>query len=144
MAILKSIETPQGVIGTYHKIVNAQISIPNSSIEITWNIYASPEAREAGKNILWQERETIPFSDLTVDPRVGLYELLANRFGSALSGGMGDEGQKPASTEMALTSAAQVAPVAEVVEPEVIVPEVLVTDSAGVLMRVGGSPFSDK
>lgn len=91
MAILKPIETPQGVTGTYHKILKAEINALAEIVEITIAIFASPEARAADRGVLWHEYVTIPFSDLTQDPRDLLYPMLAAYVSSPLVGGTPDD-----------------------------------------------------
>lgn len=90
MAILKPYETPQGVTGTYHKILKAEIKALTEVVEITIAVFASPEARAADRGVLWHEYVTIPFADLTQDPRDLLYPMLAAYVASPLVGGVPD------------------------------------------------------
>lgn len=91
MALIKPFDTPQGVTATYHKIIKADINVAEQVIEVVLAIYASPEAREAGKSPLWHEYPRLPFSAFAEDPRVQLYSLLPADSTCYLSGATGDE-----------------------------------------------------
>ena len=91
MAIIKPFETPQGVVATYHKIIKAEINVSSQTVEIVVAIYASPEARDAGRGVLWHEYPRIPFASLTQDPRDLLYPMLAAFGDSYLRGGATDQ-----------------------------------------------------
>lgn len=90
MAIIKPFETPQGVPATYHKIIKAELLMVSEVVLVTVAIYASADAREAGKNVLWHEYQSIPFAALTQDPRDLLYPMLAMYGDSFLRGGAPD------------------------------------------------------
>ena len=115
MAIIKSFETPQGVNATYHKILKAEISMLSQHVEIVVAVYASAEARDAGKGVLWHEYPRIPFTSLTQDPRDLLYPMLSAYSLSYLRGGAPDQegGGAPGNFEIALTDAAMAEPVPE-------------------------------
>ena len=121
MAIIKTYETPQGVNATYHKVVKGEISVATSSIEITVAIFASVEARDSGKNVLWHEYVRLPFERLANDPRNMLYQMLAAFEGSYLQNGASDV-TTPACPEAALLPAPEpvAAPEPEPVEAPVI------------------------
>ena len=108
MAIIKPFETPQGVTATYHRIIKAEIAVATETVDIVVAIYASPEARAANKGALWHEYQSIPFSDLTQDPRDLLYPMLAAFNASYLLGGTTDaEGSgAPGNFTISLTAAA--------------------------------------
>jgi hypothetical protein len=91
MAIIKEFETPQGVEATYHKLLKAEIDAVHETVTITVAIFASPEARASGKNVLWHEYQSIPFTALTQDPRDLLYPMLAYYGASFLRGGVPDQ-----------------------------------------------------
>lgn len=91
MAIIKDFATPQGVVARYHKIVKAEILPATASVNITLAIFATPEARDSGAQVLWHEYVSIPFSALTQDPRDLLYPMLAYFGDSYLRGGQPDE-----------------------------------------------------
>lgn len=90
MAIIKPIETPHGIIATYHKLLKAEVDAQAQTIMLVVAMYASAEARDAGRNVLWHEYQAIPFSALTQDPRGLLYPLLAAYGDSFLLGGAPD------------------------------------------------------
>lgn len=91
MALLKAFETPQGVVGNYHKILKADINCESETVTIWVQVYASAEARDAGKGMFWMEYITVPFDKLTQDPRGLLYPMVAYFGDSTLRGGVPDE-----------------------------------------------------
>ena len=94
MAIIKDFETPQGITATYHKLLKVEIrsaldSEPNQVI-CTVAVYASAEARSAGRDYLWLQYVSFPLSTFSTDPRSAFYSLLESNVSSYLAGGIGD------------------------------------------------------
>lgn len=77
MALIKPVKTPHGVLAKYHKLLRAEIDAVAATMTLTVAIYADSEARDTGGLVLWHEYLTVPFEDLTQDPRAALYALLA-------------------------------------------------------------------
>lgn len=90
MAIIKDFMTPQGITASYHKIIKAEISCEAATIQVMVAIFASAAARDTGKQVLWHEYVTIPFSALTQDPRDLLYPMLSAFGQSYVAGGLPD------------------------------------------------------
>ena len=91
MAILKNVLTPQGVNATYHKLVKAEIDANEQVLRAQIAIFASPEARNEGKLILWNEYVTIPFSEIDGNPLDLFYPILSESDLSYLKDGEPDE-----------------------------------------------------
>jgi hypothetical protein len=91
MAIIKDYETPQGVTANYHRLVKAEFDCNNDRVLLTVAVYASPDARVDGRDLLWMEYQQVPFSAFSGDPSSALYSLLTDYDGSYLAGGVPDE-----------------------------------------------------
>ena len=128
MAIIKDFVTPQGIVAKYHKIIKAEIQVNEQTVEIMVAVYATAEARDAGRSVLWHEYVRIPFAALTQDPRDLLYPLLAYYNSSYLKDGLPDaEGSAaPGVFTINLTPDA-IAPVVVAV-PEPVIAQVPVVD----------------
>ncbi|KQV99961.1 hypothetical protein [Rhizobacter sp. Root1221] len=81
MAIIKTTETPHGVPATYHRVLG--VTAHEGATQVTVAIYATPEARVAGKHPLWHEH-----IDLPLDLRPLIYSALAEH--GPLTGGVAD------------------------------------------------------
>lgn len=90
MALIKAVETPQGLVGTYHKISKVEIFPHNETVVVSVNMYASEEARHEGKSFFWQEPVVIPFSAFNQNPLDILYPLIANYMGSPFADATAD------------------------------------------------------
>ena len=95
MALIKSVETPQGVTTLYHRVVKAEMQMDAQLIEVVVAAYTSPEARDGGKVPVWHEYIRVPFSALTMDPRTAIYPLIALYGQSLLKGATGDATATP-------------------------------------------------
>jgi hypothetical protein len=106
MAIIKDFKTPQGITAQYHRIVKAEISPIENSMQITLAVYAGAMQRKEGSSPLWHENVCIPFSAFSVDPRAALYKVLESYNSSYLRHGVAD--QEPKEGIAGLTEAALV------------------------------------
>lgn len=75
MAIHKDIVTPHGVTASYHRLTNVSISASKDLVEMSFAIFATQEARDAGKMPLWNEHVLFKLSELQPNPLELLYEL---------------------------------------------------------------------
>jgi hypothetical protein len=75
MAIIKNTLTPHGVTASYHKLTNVSINVLKDTVEMTFAIYTSPEARDAGAIPLWNEHISYKLSELSPNPLDLLYPL---------------------------------------------------------------------
>ena len=99
MALIQTITTPQGVDASYHKILKIEISAVEEAVTIVVAIFASAEARESGRQVLWHEYIRVPFSDMSMDPRVPFYQIAASYANSYLSGAERDARPDPIKDE---------------------------------------------
>lgn len=106
MALIKDIETPQAVVGSYHKIVKIEMFAAAESLQVTMAIYASAEARDAGAKPLWYDYVTVPIAALTSDPRASVYPVVAGYWDSYLKDASADQTVPPAPLPIELTEAA--------------------------------------
>ena len=91
MALIKAVATPQGLVGTYHKISKVEVFTHNQTVVVSVNMFASEEAREEGKPFFWQEPVVIPFSALNQNPLDILYPLIANYMDSPFAEATADQ-----------------------------------------------------
>lgn len=73
MALIQPFTTPHGAPAEYHRLIKAEYDCTAETVTMTFQVYVSAEAREAGKSPLWHEYVVIPFADLPQDPRQALY-----------------------------------------------------------------------
>ena len=86
MALIKEYPTQFGVTANYHKIVKVELVSSRELIGILVAIYATEEAKNTGKEPLWNKYVEIPFSAFKSDPRQAFYPLLETYIDSYLVG----------------------------------------------------------
>jgi hypothetical protein len=112
MAIIKDIMTSQGITATYSRLLKAEfradLAVDALQVLCTVAIYATAEARDAGRDFITLQTVSIPFSALTQDPRDLLYPMLTNYYPSFLRGGAPDatDSSAPGNMELVLTTTA--------------------------------------
>lgn len=84
MALVKEVQTPLGVAGTYHRIQRFEYDATSKVLTVCLAIYPSEEARKAGYQPLWHDYVQLSGEALSEDPRALLYPILATAEGSYL------------------------------------------------------------
>lgn len=87
MAIIKDFPTNFGITANYHRLLKVEVLSESRSIFMTVGVYVSQEARDMGGVPVWNEYVSIPFENLSFDPRDIFYPLLQDYNFSYLEGG---------------------------------------------------------
>lgn len=88
MAIIKTHLTPQGVTANYHRLSRLELNAEGQFIMMTFNIYYSEEAYNAGAQPVWHNYVRIPLDKFIVDPRQTFYTWASQYMDSYLGNGV--------------------------------------------------------
>ena len=107
MALIKPFTTPHRITASYHKLLKAEFDCNSKTVQLTFAIFASQQARDEGGSVLWHEYQSIPFTAFTVDPRSVLYPLVGEYGESYLKGAQSDDPDVILASDLALTETAK-------------------------------------
>lgn len=82
MALIKDILTQYGIDAAYHKLVRAEFLFEDHYARLTFAMYASAAARQAGHMPLQHSVVTLPIPQFEIDPRDVLYRIATDYGGS--------------------------------------------------------------